>query len=78
MTQVFRGQINVIFASLGGALQHVTSGKPVPLALTDGSRSALLPGVPTLAEAGVSGVEVNAWYGVFAPPPARDPRSSRG
>lgn len=67
VTQVLGGQINVIFASLGGALQHVTSGKLVPLALTDGSRSALLPGVPTLAEAGVSGVEVNAWYGVFAP-----------
>ena len=67
VTQVLGGQINVIFASLGGALQHVTSGKLVPLALTDGARSALLPGVPTLAEAGVSGVEVNAWYGVFAP-----------
>lgn len=67
VAQVLGGQINVIFLSLGGASQHVASGKLIPIALTDRTRSALLPNVPTLGEAGVGGVEVNAWYGMFAP-----------
>lgn len=67
VAQVLGGQINIIFLSLGGSLQHVNSGKLIPIALTDRTRSALLPNVPTLGEGGVAGVEVNAWYGLFAP-----------
>jgi tripartite-type tricarboxylate transporter receptor subunit TctC len=52
---------------LGGAVPHIKSGKLLPLAVTEARRSELLPEVPTATEQGVAGVEVNAWYGVFAP-----------
>jgi tripartite-type tricarboxylate transporter receptor subunit TctC len=47
--------------------QHLRSGRLKVIALTERRRSALLPGVPTMAEAGYAGVETDAWYGVFAP-----------
>jgi tripartite-type tricarboxylate transporter receptor subunit TctC len=61
------GEVKFLFVGLGGALPHIRSGKLVPLAVTEKSRSPLLPEVPTAGEQGVRGVEVNAWYGVFAP-----------
>jgi len=61
------GEVKLLFTGLGGALQHIRAGKLVPLALTEKSRSSLLPDLATATEQGVSGVEVNAWYGVFAP-----------
>jgi tripartite-type tricarboxylate transporter receptor subunit TctC len=61
------GEIKFLFVGLGGALPHIKSGKLVPLAVTEKNRSPLLPEVPTAGEQGVRGVEVNAWYGVFAP-----------
>ena len=61
------GEVKFLFVGLGGALPHIKAGKLVPLALTEKNRSPLLPEVPTAVEQGVRGVEVNAWYGVFAP-----------
>jgi tripartite-type tricarboxylate transporter receptor subunit TctC len=61
------GEVKFLFVGLGGALPHIKAGKLVPLALTEKNRSPLLPEVPTAGEQGVRGVEVNAWYGVFAP-----------
>lgn len=61
------GEVKFLFVGLGGALPHIKSGKLVPLALTEKNRSPLLPEVPTAEEQGVRGVEVNAWYGIFAP-----------
>lgn len=61
------GEVKFLFVGLGGALPHIKSGKLVPLAVTEKNRSSLLPEVPTAGEQGVRGVEVNAWYGVFAP-----------
>ncbi len=61
------GEVKLLFVGLGGALPHIRSGRLVPLAVTEAKRSALLPDLPTAVEQGVSGVEVNAWYGVFAP-----------
>lgn len=61
------GEVKLLYTGVGGALQHIKAGKLVPLALTEKSRSALLPDVPTATEQGVANVEVNAWYGVFAP-----------
>jgi hypothetical protein len=61
------GQTQLMFPSLYTALPHVKSGKLRALALAGPKRSPLLPDVPTLKEAGVDGVEVQQWYGFFAP-----------
>jgi tripartite-type tricarboxylate transporter receptor subunit TctC len=67
ITGTLAGDTRVLFVGLGGALPHIRAGKLVPLAVTEGRRSALMPDVPTATEQGVPGVEVNAWYGMFAP-----------
>jgi tripartite-type tricarboxylate transporter receptor subunit TctC len=67
ITGTLAGDTRVLFVGLGGALPHIRAGKLVPLAVTEGRRSALMADVPTATEQGVTGVEVNAWYGVFAP-----------
>ena len=67
ITAALSGEVKLLFTGLGGAVPHIKAGKLVPLALTESKRSALLPDLPTATEQGVAGVEVNAWYGVFAP-----------
>jgi len=67
ITAALSGEVKMLFTGLGGAVPHIKAGKLVPLALTESKRSALLPDLPTATEQGVAGVEVNAWYGVFAP-----------
>ncbi len=67
VTATLGGEVKLIYVALGGALPHIKAGKLVPLALTEKSRSQLLPDLPTATEQGFPGVEVNAWYGVFAP-----------
>jgi len=67
------GQTQFMFPSLFTALPHVKSGKLKAMAVAGPKRSALLPDVPTLKEAGVDGVDVQQWYGVFAP--AKTPKA---
>jgi tripartite-type tricarboxylate transporter receptor subunit TctC len=67
------GQTQFMFPSLYTALPHVNSGKLRALAVAGPKRSALLPDVPTLKEAGVDGVDVQQWYGFFAP--AKTPKA---
>ena len=71
------GQTQFMFPSLFTALPHVKSGKLRALAVAGPKRSALLPDVPTLKEAGVDGVDVQQWYGFFAPAKTPRPSSSR-
>ncbi len=61
------GQTQFMFPSLFTALPHVKAGKLRALAVAGPRRSTLLPDVPTLKEAGVDGVDVQQWYGFFAP-----------
>jgi tripartite-type tricarboxylate transporter receptor subunit TctC len=61
------GQTQFMFPSLFTALPHVKGGKLKALAVAGPKRSALLPDVPTLKEAGVDGVDVQQWYAFFAP-----------
>jgi tripartite-type tricarboxylate transporter receptor subunit TctC len=61
------GQTQIMFPSFFTALPHVKAGKLKALALAGPKRSPLLPEVPTLKEAGVDGVDVQQWYGFFAP-----------
>jgi tripartite-type tricarboxylate transporter receptor subunit TctC len=67
ITAALGGEVKLLYVGLGGALPHVKAGKLVPLAVTEKARSALMPEVATAGEQGVGQVEVNAWYGVFAP-----------
>jgi tripartite-type tricarboxylate transporter receptor subunit TctC len=67
------GQTQFMFPSLFTAYPHVKSGKLRALAIAGPKRSATLPDVPTLKEAGVDGVDVLQWYGLFAP--AKTPRA---
>ena len=66
-TAVVAGQIDVAFPSVTGALPLVSSGKLKALGVTSEKRAALLPSVPTLAEAGVTGYSRFGWNGVMVP-----------
>jgi hypothetical protein len=61
------GQTQLMFPSLFSAMPHVKSGRLRALAIAGPKRSTQLPDVPTLKELGVDGVEVQQWYGFFAP-----------
>ncbi len=67
LNDVIGGQVPLFFGNLASTLQHVQSGKLRALAVTANKRAASLPGVPTLAEAGVSGAEIYEWNAIFAP-----------
>jgi tripartite-type tricarboxylate transporter receptor subunit TctC len=49
------------------ALSHIKAGKMRPLAVSGTRRSPLAPDVPTVAEAGIPGYDVNLWFGLLAP-----------
>jgi tripartite-type tricarboxylate transporter receptor subunit TctC len=62
------GEVQVMFVTTPLGLTQIKAGKLRPLAYNNPTRAAFLPDVPTMAEAGLSGMELNAsWYGLFAP-----------
>ena len=61
------GQVDAMFATLPSAIPFVRDGKLKALAVTRATRSRALPDVPTTAEAGVPGLVVTTWNGIFAP-----------
>src|SRR5665213_2416173 len=73
VSDLISGQIQLMFDPIQSPLPHVKSGMLKALGVSSARRSALLPDVPTIAEAGVPGYETTAWWGIFAPahtPPA--------
>jgi len=66
------GNIQLIFATAASSIAHVKAGKIRPLAVTTSKRSALVPELPTVAEAGLPGFEANNWNGFLVP--AKTPR----
>jgi tripartite-type tricarboxylate transporter receptor subunit TctC len=68
VTDLLGGQVEVGFLPIHVALPHVKSGKLVALGIGSDKRHPLLPQVPTLAEARAGNVNVDMWYGIFAPP----------
>jgi len=60
------GHVALMFAALPLALPYLNNEHLRPLALASGKRSSIVPDLPTLTEAGVPNVEVDAWFGVFA------------
>jgi len=67
LTDLLGGQIETMFLPIHVALPHVKSGRLVALGIGSDKRHALLPEVPTLAEARAGKVNVDMWYGIFAP-----------
>ena len=72
LTAMVGGQTQVMISGLPGTVPFIKAKRLNALATTSGKRSAFLPELPTLQEAGVAGYEYDAWYGVHAP--ARTPR----
>jgi tripartite-type tricarboxylate transporter receptor subunit TctC len=67
MTALMSGEVQVMFPSAGGVASHIQSGRLRALAVGSAQPSALAPGVPTLAEAGVPGYVSEAMHALFAP-----------
>lgn len=61
------GQIQVMFDGLPSLLGQIKAGKLKPLAAVSANRSAVLPELPTMAEAGFPGVEGGLWFGISGP-----------
>jgi tripartite-type tricarboxylate transporter receptor subunit TctC len=64
---IARGQVAMIFDSIITGQQHARAGNVRMLAVSTAKRSALLPDVPTMSEAGVPGYESNTWFGLLGP-----------
>jgi len=66
-TDLLGGQIEMSFDTITPVLPHIKSGKLRALAVTTDKRSAALPDVPTMQEAGLKGFNMGTWFGVLAP-----------
>ncbi|VTU22145.1 Bug family tripartite tricarboxylate transporter substrate binding protein [Variovorax sp. RA8] len=66
-TDLLGGQVAMSFDTITPVLQHIKSGKLRALAVTTAKRSAVLPEVPTLEQAGLKGFDIGTWFGVLAP-----------
>jgi putative tricarboxylic transport membrane protein len=67
VTDLLAGQVQVVFSDPISALPHVNSGALIALAVTSKDRSAIVPGVPTMAESGYGGFDAVGWHGILAP-----------
>jgi tripartite-type tricarboxylate transporter receptor subunit TctC len=67
VTELIAGRIDMSFATQPSVATHVDTGALRALAVASSRRTERLPAVPTLKEAGVSGVEADAWFALFAP-----------
>ena len=72
ITDLLGGQVMMMFDNIPSAIPHIKSGKLKALATTGAKRDPLLPELPTLAEAGISGYESGVWFGLAVP--ANTPR----
>ena len=67
VNDLIAGQIDGVVDNPPTVLPHIGAGKLRPLAVAARQRLALLPDLPTAAEAGVSGFEASSWFGIMAP-----------
>ena len=71
---VMTGEGQLMFSSPAAVMAQIKQGRLRPLGVSGTTRSAVLPGVPTLAEAGLPGYDATSWYGTLAP--AGTPRAA--
>ncbi len=67
VTDLLGGQVQSMFDNTPSALPHVQGGRLRAIAITSAQRSPLLPDVPTVAESGFPGFDVQSWFGLAAP-----------
>ena len=67
LTDLIGGQVQIMFGTAAITLSQIRAGRMKPLGVSTPKRSALLPEVPTLAESGAPGYEMNTWWGVLGP-----------
>lgn len=67
LQDMLAGRVDLFFDALVTSLPYVRDGKLRALAIANKTRSKLLPDVPTMAEAGFPGVEMDQWFGMFVP-----------
>src|SRR5687768_6641398 len=73
VTEMLAGQTSLMFGSMPTVIQFARTGKLRAIAVTGAKRAPAAPDIPTVAESGVPGYDVTAWYGVSAP--AKTPRA---
>jgi tripartite-type tricarboxylate transporter receptor subunit TctC len=71
------GVVDYGFVAIANVLGQIQAGSVRALAIASSARVDVLPGVPTLAEAGVSDVDADAWFAFFAPANTQSERISR-
>ena len=73
LTDLMAGQVQMVFSTMPPPLPHVKTGKLRALGVTSLKRAKVAPDVPTIAEAGVTGFQVENWQGIVVP--AKTPRA---
>jgi tripartite-type tricarboxylate transporter receptor subunit TctC len=76
MNDVLGGQVTIMFTTAPPAVEYIRAGKLRALGVSSAKRLPVLPNVPTIAESGYAGFEVNNWLGIVAP--AHTPREIVG
>jgi tripartite-type tricarboxylate transporter receptor subunit TctC len=67
MADLLGGQVPMVFDPIPTSITQVRSGRIKALAITSAKRSSLMPDLPTVAESGLPGFDVAAWFGLYAP-----------
>jgi tripartite-type tricarboxylate transporter receptor subunit TctC len=67
MLDLVSGNVQLVFSTVSTAIGAIESKRIRALGMTGNQRFELMPDIPTIAEAGLKGFEVNNWYGVFLP-----------
>ena len=67
LVDLLAGNVQMLFAPYASSKGHIQSGRIRALAVTTAKRPAAIPGLPTLAEAGVPGYDSDVWYAMLAP-----------
>ena len=67
LVDLIGGQVQMSFDTMPSVIGHIKGGKIKAIAVASSKRNPQLPNVPTMAEAGVSGLEMSAWYGIYMP-----------
>lgn len=73
LVDLIAGRVQVSFDTMPSVMGHIRSGNVKPLAVAAAKRNPQIPDVPTMEEAGLKGVEMSAWYGIYMP--ANTPRA---